>query len=167
MIIYLVGMMGAGKSTFGKQLAAYLNYEFVDLDDAIVAHEGKSIEQIFAESGENSFRLAEQNALHRETNAGENKVIATGGGAPCFFDNMDYMNSNGCTIFLNIAPKEIAKRLSKSNNAHRPLLLNKSAEEIEIFISDKLKERIMFYEESEVEILDSEVNMDWLLGLIL
>lgn len=117
--------------------------------------------------GENGFRLAEQNALHKVSASTENQVVATGGGAPCFFDNMDYMNNHGCTIFLNIPSSEIANRLSKANNAHRPLLLNKSKEEIEIFISQKLNERISFYEQAEMEIMDADINLDWIKGMIL
>ena len=126
MIIYLIGMMGAGKSTFGKQLATYLNFPFVDLDEAIVQHEGKTIAQLFETLGENGFRLAEQKVLQIESNTTANKIIATGGGTPCFFDNMAYMNTTGCTLFLNIAAAEIANRLSKANNQHRPLLKDKS-----------------------------------------
>ena len=167
MVIYLIGMMGAGKSTFGKQLAQYLHYPFIDLDEAIVHHEGKSIEQLFASVGENGFRAIEQIALHRESTVQENKVIATGGGTPCFFDNMAYMNTTGCTIFLNISAAEIANRLSKANNHHRPLLKDKSKEEIQAFITQKLAERIPFYEEAEVEIMDPNMDLGLLKGMIL
>lgn len=167
MIIYLIGMMGSGKSTFGKQLAAYLNFTFVDLDESIVLHEGLSISQIFEKSGEDGFRIVEQNALKRESVSETNKVIATGGGTPCFFDNMAFMNDSGCTLFLNIPASEIAKRLSIADNSHRPLLQNKSYEEIEMFIKQKLQERILFYEEAEVEIMDPNIDLGWLKGMIM
>ena len=160
-------MMGAGKSTFGKQLANYLNYPFVDLDEEIVKHENLSIEKIFEQTGEAGFRKIEQTALHRASNSSTNKIIATGGGTPCFFDNMEYMNNHGCTIFLNIAPSEIAKRLSKANNSHRPLLQGKSTTEIELFINSKLQERISFYEQAEVEIMDPNMDLGLLKGMIL
>ena len=167
MIIYLIGMMGAGKSTFGKQLATYLNFPFVDLDEAIVQHEGKTIAQLFETLGENGFRLIEQKVLQIESNTTTNKIIATGGGTPCFFDNMAYMNTTGCTLFLNIGAAEIANRLSKANNQHRPLLKDKSKEEIQEFITQKLAERISFYEEAQVEIMDPTMDLGLLKGVIL
>ena len=157
MNIYLVGMMGAGKSTFGRQLAKHLQYNFIDLDDAIVKETGKSIETIFQESGETSFREIEKEVLHKTSQNNQNKVIATGGGAPCFYDNMEYMNENGITIFLNISADEIAERLSKSDNNHRPIIKNKNKEELEI--------RIPFYEKSKIEILNPDINLDYLKGM--
>ncbi len=166
MKIYLFGMTGAGKSTFGRQLALKFKYPFLDLDEYIVSETNKTIPQIFEEGGESLFREIEKKHLHQ---ASENKtdiVIATGGGTPCFFDNMEFMNEQGSTIFLNISAQEIATRLAKANNEHRPMLKDKSANEIELFIAEKLAERIKFYQESQVEILDPNINLEYLRGML-
>ena len=122
---------------------------------------------MFETLGENGFRLIEQKVLQIESNTTTNKIIATGGGTPCFFDNMAYMNTTGCTLFLNIAAAEIANRLCKANNQHRPLLKDKSKEEIQEFITQKLAERISFYEEAQVEIMDPTMDLGLLKGVIL
>ncbi len=144
--IYLVGFMGCGKSYMGKTLAQSLGWEFLDMDDFLEANEGMTISQIFAEGGESLFRELEKNYL-RATFDFENTVIATGGGAPCFFDNMDWMNANGTTIYLD-APIAILVDRLKKETAHRPLLANKTTEELHEFIQNKLTERSPFYNKS-------------------
>lgn len=144
--IYLVGFMGCGKSFMGKALAQSLGWEFLDMDDFLEANEGMTISQIFAEGGESLFRELEKSYLHA-TYDFENTVIATGGGAPCFFDNMDWMNTNGTTIYLDTPVTILVERLKKET-AHRPLLANKTKEELSDFIQQKLVERAPFYKKS-------------------
>jgi len=104
MRIYLIGYMGSGKSTLGKKLAKHARLQFIDMDHYIEKRNCKTVPQIFAEEGEAEFRKKERNALE-ELSAFSDVVIATGGGAPCFFDNVDLMNRTGKTIYLNIDPK--------------------------------------------------------------
>lgn len=145
--IYLIGFMGCGKSYIGKQLAQSLGWDFIDMDDFLEAKEGISISQIFAEGGESLFRELERNYLHA-TYDFENTVVATGGGAPCFFDNVDWMNDHGTTIYLKTPVSILADRL-KSETNHRPLLARKTESQLKDFISSKLNERNPFYQQAQ------------------
>ncbi len=140
--------MGAGKSTVGRLLAAKLNYEFVDLDVLIVDFFGKKIPEIFKESGEYFFREQEKEMLLKVI-TNNNQVIATGGGTPCFFDNLIKMNENGVTIYLKFSSDILAKRLLYDTQNIRPLLKNKSEKELLDFISSKVEEREFFYNQSK------------------
>jgi len=140
--------MGSGKSYTGKRLADRLNYDFQDLDDAIEAKAGKTIRAIFADEGEAHFRQLERRCL-RESGKESRLVVATGGGAPCFFDNMEVMNTAGLTIFLD-TPVDILGQRLKPEIAHRPLLAGKSDAELQAFITQKLAERRPFYEQAKV-----------------
>src|SRR5437773_11285939 len=97
--IFLMGFMGSGKTFFGKQLAQLLNYEFIDLDELIGKNEGATIAEIFFSKGEAYFRSKESSLL-KSLSQNENAVIATGGGTPCFHDNMKWMNEHGITVYL-------------------------------------------------------------------
>lgn len=122
MRIYLIGLPGSGKSTVGRQLSVALNYAFQDLDQDVEALAGKPITNIFASAGENVFRELEQRAL-RHTFSLENTIIATGGGTPCFFSNLDEMKANGTVVFLNPPVKEIMRRLqARQQQEKRPLM---------------------------------------------
>lgn len=136
--------MGSGKTTIGKQLAEKLGYGFIDMDAHIEEKEFKSVSQIFVEKGEEEFRLLEQKCLH-EVAEFENVIISTGGGAPCFFDNIEYMNSHGITIYLKLTSAELAERLELSHANKRPLLANRKGKELENFIYEGLSKREPFY----------------------
>ena len=99
--IFLLGYMGAGKTTLGKAFARAMGLTFVDLDWYIEERFHKTVGQIFRERGENGFREVEKRMLH-EVGDFENVVISVGGGTPCFFDNMDYMNEIGKAVFLDV-----------------------------------------------------------------
>jgi len=142
--IFLIGYMGSGKTTVGKLLAARLGYGFIDMDAHIEEKLFKSVSQIFAELGEEKFRLLEQQSLH-EVAEFDHVVISTGGGAPCYFDNMDYMNMQGMTVYLKLSPDELAERLESSHANKRPLLANRKGEELKQFISEALAKREPFY----------------------
>ncbi len=153
--IFLIGYMGSGKTTIGKLLAERLNYTFVDMDTHIEEKYFKSVSQIFAELGERQFRLLEQQCLH-EVSEFENVVIATGGGAPCFFDNMEYMNSHGITVYINITVEQLAIRLENSRTNKRPLLANRKGEELNTFIAEGLAKRESFYKKAYLSATGSD-----------
>ncbi|HEY0897299.1 MAG TPA: shikimate kinase [Sphingobacteriaceae bacterium] len=145
MIIFLVGFMGSGKTTLGKRLSRLLGYAFVDLDKVIESRAGATIPQYFQQHGEGAFRQLERECLQRGLPSG-NAVVATGGGAPCYFDNMDWMNRHGVTVYLMLSPKALASRLKGS--AERPLISGKSGPELVAFIEEKLAERESYYKKA-------------------
>lgn len=157
--IFLIGFMGVGKTTNGKKLADLLNSNFIDLDDLFVTQEGVSISEYFGMHGEENFRQKEKEILqnlHKTAPA----VIATGGGAPCFFDNMEWMNQNGITIYLQIPPKALAKRLANSKKSKRPLIQHLNEDEILTFINDKMTYRHPFYAKAHhhVNVIDLDLQ---------
>ena len=145
--IFLIGYMGSGKTTIGKLLADKMGYDFVDMDKLIEQKLFKSVSQIFAEQGEDAFRILEQECLH-EVAEFNNTIISTGGGVPCFFDNMEFMNSHGLTIYLKLTPKELANRLENSRANIRPLLAERKGDELIQYISDGLAAREPFYDQA-------------------
>lgn len=156
--IIIIGYMGAGKTTVGKALAKELGVMFYDLDWYIESRMRKTVKQIFDEIGEEGFRKIERNMLH-EVAEFENVVVSCGGGTPCFFDNMDYMNQLGETIYLKASPETLHTHL-KMGKGVRPLLLNKTSEEVEIFIREQLKLREPFYNKAK-HIIDINVMDDF------
>ncbi len=117
--IFLVGMPGAGKTTLGQQLAKSLEWPFVDLDHEIESRETKTIAQIFTEQGETAFRLMESEVLKSLSDSPKSLIIATGGGAPCFHENMELMNLSGKTLFIDPEIDVLVKRVSQEHQ--RPL----------------------------------------------
>ncbi|PWK77868.1 shikimate kinase [Mucilaginibacter oryzae] len=140
---FIVGFMGCGKTTWGRKLAAKWGCEFVDLDHVLEAQAGMSIAEYFSSFGEGAFRKLESQVL-KETEYAENTVVSTGGGLPCFFDNMDWMNANGKTLYIKLSPKTLADRLENSKTV-RPVLQGKKGDELVDFITGKLAERERFY----------------------
>jgi Shikimate kinase len=141
--IFLTGYMGAGKTTLGKAFARELDIPFVDLDWYIEERFHKSIGELFAMRGEASFRDLERNMLH-EVAEFDDVIVSTGGGTPCFYDNMDYMNRKGKTVFLDVHPNILFQRLHVAKQ-QRPILQNKTDEELREFIMDALSKRLPFY----------------------
>lgn len=141
--IILIGYMGAGKTTIGKELAKDLGLPFYDLDWYIESRMRKKISEIFAERGEEGFRVIERNMLH-EVAEFEDVVISCGGGTPCFFDNMEYMNENSDVIYLKATPEVLYNHLQMGKSV-RPLIVNKSKEELLDFIKEQLAYREQFY----------------------
>ena len=152
--IILIGYMGAGKTTVGRELAKELGLMFYDLDWYITSRMRRTVAQLFEEHGEDGFRQIERNMLH-EVAEFENIVLSCGGGTPCFFDNMDYMNQSGDTIYLKASPETLYEHL-KMGKGVRPLLLNKTPEEVQVFIREQLKQREPFYEKAK-HIIDINV----------
>ena len=153
MKIFLLGYMGTGKTYWGKLWANQHGLEFYDLDHEIERNEGMTIREIFEKSGENFFREKEREALLQFADK-DDFILSTGGGTPCFFDNMQWMNEKGITIYLNTSVAQLAERLSKEK-AHRPLIQNLSDKELISFIENNINKRNMFYTQSNV-ILDTE-----------
>ncbi len=164
MRIYLIGYMGSGKSTLGRRLSKHLNVQFVDMDHYIEERNYKTIPQIFSEEGEAEFRKKERKALE-ELSEFTDIVIATGGGAPCFFDNIDLMNQSGKTIYLNIDPEILAERLIKSKT-ERPLIKGKSKEELVEFIDTSLRKRNEFYKQAKYQITQPDIDLEVLEKMI-
>ncbi|HOW10648.1 MAG TPA: shikimate kinase [Bacteroidales bacterium] len=146
--IYIIGFMGSGKSTTGRKLAGFLKWSFVDLDELIEKKSGMKIRDIFSEKGEEYFRLSEAEAL-KETESLSDTVIATGGGAPCFGENMKFMLDNGLTIYLKLPPDKLKDRLAKPDGK-RPLLEGIDKDNLEQYISAKLGEREKWYSSAKL-----------------
>lgn len=163
--IFLIGMMGSGKTTLGKQLAKCMNYTFVDLDTYIERREGKTIAALF-EEGQDQFRMRERQALEAVAVEYDRAVISTGGGAPCFFDNIDFINKCGTSVFLDLPVEEIVKRLSNSNLTLRPLVAGKTKEELNDFINKTLQARRQFYEKAQYTLLGKDQTTEALLSLL-
>lgn len=145
--IIIIGYMGAGKTTVGKTLAQELNLPFYDLDWYIESRMRKTVKEIFDERGEEGFRLIEHNLLH-EVAEFEDVIISCGGGAPCFYDNIDYMNQQGDTVYLKATPEVLYGHL-KMGKSVRPLLQNKTSEEVKEFINEQLVVREPYYSKAK------------------
>lgn len=149
--------MGAGKTTVGRQLALNLGMQFYDLDWYIEMRYHTRVADIFAEKGEAGFREIERNMLH-EVAEFENVVLSCGGGTPCFFDNMDYLNSMSDTVYLKATPEVLAAHL-KMGKVERPLIKGKSDEELLAYIKESLEKREPFYSKAkftlDVSLLDN------------
>jgi len=165
MKIFLIGFMGCGKSTMGKKLAVKLGYDFIDLDHQIEKNLGTTITAYFAENGEEAFRKLESETL-KNFDYPSNSIIATGGGAPCFFDNMDWMNANGLSIYIEMPAAALAKRL-ESGKEKRPLLKDLNEAEMVRFIEDKLTERERFYKRAGVTVNGISLSADAMRAMIL
>ena len=158
-IIYIIGFMGSGKTTAGKKLASLLGWSFIDLDKRIEEYAGKTIPEIFSQSGEDYFRIIETQLL-RNLKMCTKTVISTGGGTPCYIDNMDYMIETGLTIYLKLTPAELKSRLSQSKGK-RPLIKDLDQNELTSFIKEKLAVREKWYERSDITMdgIDLDINL--------
>ena len=148
MRVYLTGFMGSGKSFVGRRMAERTGKLFVDLDELIEKRARKPISDIFVEEGEAAFRIYEKECLHT-TALLPDAVIACGGGTPCYFDNMTWINEHGMSIFLNVSAPLLAQRL-QGEKSHRPLIQNLDDAELLHFIRKKLEARLIYYREAEV-----------------
>ncbi len=148
MRIFFIGFMGCGKSRMGKKLAAKLDRPFIDLDHQMENIFGLTIPQMFEAYGENGFREKERDTL-QNPDYDKDIIVSTGGGAPCFFDNMDWMNQNGMTVFIDTPTTALADRLINAR-VERPLIKGKSYNELIYFIENKMIERRPFYEKAQI-----------------
>ena len=158
MKIFLVGMMGSGKTSAGKKLAKLLSYQFIDVDEYIKEKEGKSISDIFNELGEDIFRKLEHqnllNLLHLK-----DAVISTGGGLPIYHGNMELMNKHGKSIYLQAEPAFLRSRLINQKE-NRPLISSLKNEEIEPFLANMLKMREHYYGKAHFTIASKSLNVN-------
>ncbi|MFN2394901.1 MAG: shikimate kinase [Bacteroidales bacterium] len=164
MIIFLIGFMGSGKSTLGKRLAKKISWDFMDMDKELEEQEGMPVTRIFDEKGEEYFRQQESELLHKLDQA-RNVVIATGGGVPCYKDNMEIMNSKGVTVYLRMHECSLASRL-KNGRIVRPLIRGLEKEELVTFIRKKLDEREPYYNKAHCVIKGESVKPDHIIALV-
>jgi shikimate kinase len=148
--------MGCGKTTLGRELASELKLTFIDLDAFLEEKYFRTIPQIFAEEGEESFRRKERRVLE-EVSTFDDVIIATGGGAPCFFDNIDLMNQSGFCVFLDVDVDALVERLT-SAKTERPLIKGKSKDELSAFIEEMMKKRRPFYEKARYILKGNKIS---------
>jgi len=148
MKIFLIGFMGSGKTTLGRKLASRVGFEFIDLDHKLEQQVELSIAEYFSFFGEDAFRKLESEVL-KNTLYPDNVIVSTGGGLPCYFDNMDWMKANGKVIYIKLPPKTLADRL-ESGKEERPLLQDKHGDDLVAFIEQKLAEREGFYMQANI-----------------
>jgi shikimate kinase len=165
MKIFLIGFMGSGKTYCGKQLSGKLHIPFYDLDELIVTEAGKTINEIFAEEGEEYFRLKEKEILHTITESHETFIMACGGGTPCYFNNIEYMNESGVTVWMNTPVDILHERLLKEKES-RPLLKELSHEQLKSYIIKKFADRKMYYEQAAIRIDDDQLSTESLIQKI-
>ena len=154
--IFLVGMMGSGKSYWTKKMAKWIKSAGYDLDDLIEMNEERTIAEIFSEDGEEQFRKIEAKIL-RWFKEKKKFVLATGGGTPCFQDNMSWMKKEGVVIWLDESVEVLAKRLNEEK-AHRPLIANLEKEALVKFLQDKLVERHSFYSQANYRLSSEQIT---------
>lgn len=154
--------MGCGKSTLGRNVARISGLQFIDLDRYIETRFHANIRDIFASRGEDGFRMIER-AMLREVGEFDDVIIACGGGTPCFFDNMEYMNGAGTTVLLDTSLDKLHTRLMRGRHK-RPLIADKSDDELRTFIVEALDARMPFYSLAtrrfRSDLLDDEVEVD-------
>jgi shikimate kinase len=163
-IIFFIGFMGCGKTRLGKKMANKFNLPFIDLDTLIEEQSEQTIPEIFAQYGETGFREIEKQTL-QNTAFPLNAIISTGGGAPCFYDNINWMNAHGLTIFLDTPIPILASRLMNAKT-ERPLIVGKTHEELMGFITTKLQERRPFYQQAKIVLTQADVTPEMVVEAI-
>ena len=162
MPVFLIGYMCSGKTTLAKELSTNLQWPFVDLDNLIEQREGRSIANIFKMNGENYFRALEKKLL-REYDFTSNMVIATGGGTPCFYNNIEYINQIGSAIYLKVSVKEILSRIESKKS--RPLLIDNMLN-LNAFIEQQIQKREIYYSKSKYSIESDNITIEDLLKIL-
>ena len=146
-LVFLIGFMACGKTSIGKVVARETGCDFIDLDQLIELEKGKSVSLIFAEQGEDAFRKLENEYLKKVSSL-KNTIVATGGGVPCFYNNMELMNKAGKTIYLKFSPEDLKTRIQFSSQNTRPLVAGKSDEELLQFVRESLAKREQYYNQA-------------------
>ena len=156
-MVYLIGFMGAGKTTISKLLANKFQLPFYDTDQEIEKNEKRSISDIFKKEGELYFRMLETEILK---SINQNSIISCGGGLPIYNNNMELINSKGISIYLKASVNFLFDRLKKEKKS-RPLINNKTDEELEFYIKNELQNRKPFYKlASHTLLVDNKSNDD-------
>ena len=161
MKIFLIGFMGSGKTTIGKRLAERIGFDFVDTDRFIEMQQGMTVSEVFARYGETAFREMEYNIL-LEIQKLDHVVVSTGGGMPCYGNHMDIMRSCGKLVYLKTSPQALTRRLLRSHN-ERPLIKEKTEEELQRYIVEKLSEREPFYSRAQIVVQTENFSLEELL----
>lgn len=162
MKIFLIGFMGSGKTYWGRELSKKLGIPFFDLDEMIVAAKGKSINAIFAEEGEEQFRLVEMETLHLISESHESFVMATGGGAPCYYNNIEYMTRSGMAVWINCSIETLFRRLSQEKE-RRPLIRDLGDDQLKSYILKKYADRRIYYEQATVIVDEENMSAEFLI----
>lgn len=157
-VLYICGFMGCGKTTEGKKIAREIGFDFIDLDDYIVNKYNQSIVELFKNLGEEEFRNIETIALKECSQNHSEILIATGGGTPCFNNNLEFMKSNGALIYLKLNEQDLLIRLSKAKT-NRPLIKDKTNEEMLLYIEHLLKVREVFYNQADIIVDANHIDM--------
>lgn len=165
MKLFLIGLLGSGKSFLGKELSKQLKLPFIDLDDVLESQERVKVSEIFSTKGEAHFRKLEAAALRDQIEQKE-FVMATGGGTPCFHDNMTFINQTGTSIFLNTPVSEIVKRLKGAQRKSRPLLANVSDDQLQPTLEAMLQSRMQFYKQADITVNGATVTAQEILNLV-
>lgn len=157
--IVLIGFMGSGKTTVGKLLADTLNIDFIDMDLYIEKQQKYSIKEIFAKKGESYFRKIESETLLEILDKSKRMVISTGGGTPCYLDNMNLIKSNSLSVYLKVGCRRLVERLK--NDLQRPLIQNKTDKELFTYVKIALGERDKYYSQADIRLraIDSPEKM--------
>ena len=166
--IFLIGYMGAGKSAIGKSLSKNNGYKFYDLDKYIEEKEGRKIFEIFNDNNEVYFRKIENSYLKEISLIKENKIISTGGGTPCFEDNLEIIHTlpNSFSVYLKASVETLIDRL-KDSIKNRPLILHlDDPDQLKEFITKHLFERSFYYEKSQVKIKTDDLDVNSVVKLI-
>jgi shikimate kinase len=163
--IFLIGFMGCGKTHWGKLLGGKLRVPFFDLDEKISEHEGRSIGEIFSKEGEEYFRLLEKDVLHLLTESHDDFVMATGGGTPCFYNNIDYLKKQGTIVWINCSTDCLYQRLLKEK-AQRPLIRDIPDDELKNYIIKKYSGRKIYYQQANVILAEENISLENLVNKI-
>lgn len=159
MKIFLIGFMGSGKTHWGRLLSRKLGLPFFDMDEQVATHAGKSIPEVFAEEGEEHFRMLEKEVLYMITESHDSFVMACGGGSPCFFNNIEYMNNAGVTVWINTPLDVLFDRLVKEKEK-RPLIRELSDDQLRSFITRKFADRRIYYEQAAIKMDEDPLRLD-------
>jgi shikimate kinase len=155
MKIFLIGFMGSGKSYWGRRLSEKLMLPFFDLDEQVESNEGKSITQVFAEQGEEYFRMLEKDTLHIISESHDSFIMATGGGTPCYFNNIEFMKKNGTVVWISTPVDLLFERLLKEKDK-RPLIKDLDDDQLKRFIIKKFSDRKIYYEQADIMVEEEE-----------
>lgn len=164
MKLFLIGLMGSGKSFLGKKISEALHLPFIDLDSEIEKVEGQAVSEVFSAKGEEYFRKIEAATL-RVCAETKEFVMATGGGVPCFHQNMEFIKKTGVSIFLDVPTATIAKRLNEEQRDQRPILRNTTSDNVEQTLAALLKDRLKFYSQADFTV-SGEVTESAVLQLL-
>ena len=162
--IYIVGYMGAGKTTAAKRIASRLGWDVADTDAMFEEKYRISVHDFFDKYDEPLFRKLESQVLKSTENM-EHTVVSTGGGLACFFDNMEWMNAHGLTVFMRISPEAAADRILHSKRK-RPLTENKTEAELADYIRQHYAERLPYYEQARVTVKAEDLDLENLIKTI-